>query len=261
MEGIEELIEYIKDRYDKSEMDNIYRKKNIKRHTHPIMSEYVENAVAILINAILTKKNKNNDYKYLIDTQLCIENKKGKKSIIRPDIIIYSENNGINTIHGIVEVKSQLGYAGNFKKKDYDEKINRIKKSKSLTSKIRKNQDDIYILKNAVYSLENKKRITENDKKSIEEKKKKIDDLGKDKIYYKVDSNCEDMIVILMTTNGTRNIDKFKGTNFYVLFKDEKGLTWYNTLNKNQLSTRNNSTDKLKNHTFDVFIEYIKKNF
>lgn len=110
MEYANVLIKYLKEKYNSLETSSIGGKKNITRYTKPIMSDYVENAVALLIDKI-----KGNQLNYLIDSQLSVGNK-----IVRPDIIIYDKN---NVIVGIAEVKSQLGYAGNFNKEDYNERI------------------------------------------------------------------------------------------------------------------------------------------
>ena len=112
MKEIDNFIKYIKDCYDNLETDNIGGNSNICRYTRPSMSGYVENAVAILINDILKDKKLN----YIIDAQLSV----GKSQPLRPDIIIYNEN---NEILGIVEVKSQLGYAGDFSYVEYNKKI------------------------------------------------------------------------------------------------------------------------------------------
>ncbi len=110
------LINYIKEKYENLEMKNIGGRSNIERHTKPIMSEFVENAVAILIDDILKGKK----YKYIIDAQLSI----GAKNPLRPDIIIADKN---NVIYGIVEVKAQLGYVGDSYSDKYKDRIKRIK--------------------------------------------------------------------------------------------------------------------------------------
>jgi hypothetical protein len=121
MESIEKLIEYIKYKYSCLELENVGGYKNIKRYTKPIMSEYVENAVAIFINDVLKNKKLN----FCIDPQLSV----GERNPKRPDIIIYNNN---NEILGIVEVKSQLGYSHDFNSKDY---YKRIKKMKAASKK------------------------------------------------------------------------------------------------------------------------------
>lgn len=112
------LIEYIKKNYLSLETDNIDGYHNIRRYTKPIMSNYVENGIAILLNQI----NFNKKFNYVIDGQFNVNGK-----IFRPDIVIYDDN---NVIYGIVEIKTQLGYSGNFKKDDY---IKRVKKFKTAS--------------------------------------------------------------------------------------------------------------------------------
>lgn len=116
--ALQNLIDYIYDKYENLETKNIGNKENIRRYTKPIMAGYVENAVALFINDVLKDKKLN----YLIDSQLSI----GKRQPLRPDIIIYDEN---NEIHAIIEVKSQLGYSGGFDKNKYNEKIEDLKKA------------------------------------------------------------------------------------------------------------------------------------
>lgn len=186
MKSETKITKYIMGKFE--ELDNskksIGGRKNINRYTRPIMSQYVENGVAILLDDII-KKN----YNYLIDAQVSIGNRK----IYRPDIIIYDNS---NVIRGIVEVKSQLGYAGNFDVKEYSKKIVAMKEmAKKGELKIR---------------------------------------IGDEQIYFSIANNCKDFIVILMSANDHNNRPRFEGANYFVLFsqdEDERGL-WYNSLDR-----------------------------
>ncbi len=199
MEYANVLIDYLKEKYNSLECV-IEGNKNIKRYTKPSMSNYTENAIALLINKI--KKNQLN---YLIDPQLSVDNKK----IIRPDIIIYDKD---NVIVGIIEVKSQLGYAGNFNQEDYNQKIKQLKKT-----------SDKHLLA-----------------------------LKKQNINFSISDNCKNFIVILMSSNNHNNLEKFKDTNYFVLFEKEKNKNlWYDTLS---LETLNE-----KKHGYFDFIEFVKK--
>ena len=198
MKEIDNFIKYIKDCYDILETDNIGGNSNICRYTRPSMSGYVENAVAILINDILKDKKLN----YIIDAQLSV----GKSQPLRPDIIIYNEN---NEILGIVEVKSQLGYAGDFSYVEYNKKIKTIK-------------------------IAGKKGLL-----SIKSRN----------LTFTVSNSCLDCVVIFMSSNHPKVIEKFKKVNHYVLFDDK--YVWYDNLSKNHI----NFGDK----GISDFIEYIKK--
>ena len=199
MEYANVLIDYLKEKYNSLECV-IEGNKNIKRYTKPSMSNYTENAIALLINKI--KKNQLN---YLIDPQLSVDNKK----IIRPDIIIYDKN---NVIVGIIEVKSQLGYAGNFNKEDYNKKIKQLKKA--------------------------------SDKNLLA--------LKKQNMYFSISDNCKNFIVILMSYNNHNNLEKFKGTNYFVLFEKENNKNlWYDTLSLESLNK--------KKHGYTDFAEFVKK--
>lgn len=199
MEYANVLIDYLKEKYNSLECV-IEGNKNIKRYTKPSMSNYTENAIALLINKI--KKNQLN---YLIDPQLSVDNKK----IIRPDIIIYDKN---NVIVGIIEVKSQLGYAGNFNKEDYNKKIKQLKKA--------------------------------SDKNLLA--------LKKQNMYFSISDNCKNFIVILMFSNNHNNLEKFKGTNYFVLFEKENNKNlWYDTLSLESLNK--------KKHGYTDFAEFVKK--
>lgn len=214
----EVLIKYIKEKYSQleDERKSIGDKSNIKRYTMPTMSQYVENAVAILINQIL-EKNSKEKYNYYIDPQLSVEGK-----LYRPDIIIYDNN---NVIHGIVEVKSQLGYVNiDQTAQTYKEKIDRIKK------------------------------VGENGTISV----KKIEE------DFSVSKKCKDMIVILMSANSHGKIKEgeikgFEDINYFILFdeteKKKDQELWYNSI-EDYL----NIYPKRK-HTYTKFVEFLKKNF
>ena len=179
------LIDYITNKYEKivKECNHINDKENVKRYTRPIMSQYVENGIALFINDIIKEKKMN----YYIDTQLCV----GERQPIRPDIIIYDEE---NVIHAIVEVKSQLGYSGNFKKSTYNNRIKKIKEAaKKNALEIKKGEDG--------------------------------------PLKFTVSEKCKDFIVILMSENGRNNVSKFEGTNYFVLFNSTKEKkVWYDSL-------------------------------
>ena len=179
MKNVKKLINYIENKYNNLETEKIGGKNNIRRYTKPIMSGYVENAIAILINEVL----KNQKLNYLIDSQLSI----GKRQPLRPDIIIYDNN---NEIKGIVEVKSQLGYSGNFNSDDYNERIKNIK----------------IAAEKGVLSLK------------------------KENINFKVSKKCIDLIVILMATNEHNNLEKYEKSNHYLLFKSHNKDIWYDKL-------------------------------
>lgn len=199
MEYANVLIDYLKEKYNSLECV-IEGNKNIKRYTKPSMSNYTENAIALLINKIKKKQ-----LNYLIDPQLSVDNKK----IIRPDIIIYDKN---NVIVGIIEVKSQLGYAGNFNKEDYNKKIKQLKKA--------------------------------SDKNLLA--------LKKQNMYFSISDNCKNFIVILMFSNNHNNLEKFKGTNYFVLFEKENNKNlWYDTLSLESLNK--------KKHGYTDFAEFVKK--
>lgn len=193
------IINYLKGKYNSLEYE-IEGNKNIKRYTKPSMSNYTENAIALLINKI-----KQNQLNYLIDPQLSV----GDKKIIRPDIIIYDKN---NVIVGIGEVKSQLGYAGNFNKEEYNQKIKKLKKA---------SDKNILVLK-------------------------------KQNMYFSISDNCKNFIVILMSSNNHNNLEKFKGTNYFVLFEKENNKNlWYDTLSLESLNK--------KKHGYTDFAEFVKK--
>ena len=179
------LIDYITKNYERivNECNKINNEENVKRYTTPIMSQYVENGIALFINDIIKDKKMN----YLIDSQLCV----GERQPIRPDIIVYDEN---NEIHAIVEVKSQLGYSGNFKKSTYNNRIKKIKEAdKKDVLKIQKGEDG--------------------------------------PLKFTVSKKCKDFIVILMSENGRNNVSKFEGTNYFVLFNSTKEKkVWYDKL-------------------------------
>ena len=185
MEEGNKLIKYITENYKriKNECDNIDGEENVKRYTKPIMSQYVENGIALFINDIIKDKKMN----YYIDSQLCV----GERQPIRPDIIIYDEK---DEIHAIVEVKSQLGYSGNFKKSTYKNRIKKIKEAaRKGILKIKKGENG--------------------------------------PLYFKVSEDCKDFIVILMSENGRNNFSKFEGTNYFVLFNSTKEKkVWYDKL-------------------------------
>ena len=154
----ENFTDYLKTKYEKLELENINKCSNIKRHTKPIMAEYVENSIAILLNDILGKK-----YDYIIDSQISVDDKK----IVRPDIIICDKN---NIIHGIIEVKAQLGYS-KIDPEKYNKKNNEIKEA----------------------SNNNKLKI--NNKTSG-------DDSNKEKVPMKVSEDCIDCVFILTDHNN-----------------------------------------------------------
>ena len=153
--AIDNLIKYLSSKYKSFEMENIYNHKNVRRYTKPTMAGYVENAIALLIDDILSERKLH----FLIDSQISV----GERQPVRPDILIYDDN---NIIHCIVEVKSQLGYSGGFKKDAYYDKIKKIKKA----------------AKDGVLKLK------------------------KEKIEFTVSNNCCDLVVILMNANITRSM-------------------------------------------------------
>ncbi len=133
--AVDKLIKYLSNKYKSFEMDNIYNHKNVRRYTKPTMAGYVENGIALLIDDILSEKKLN----YLIDSQISV----GERQPVRPDILIYDDN---NIIHCIVEVKSQLGYSGGFNKEAYYNKIKKIKKSaKNGTLKLKRDAIDFTV--------------------------------------------------------------------------------------------------------------------
>ena len=204
----ENFTDYLKTKYEKLELENINNCSNIKRHTKPIMAEYVENSIAILLNDILGKK-----YDYIIDSQISVDDKK----IVRPDIIICDKN---NIIHGIIEVKAQLGYSKNDPEK-YNKKNNEIKEaSNNNTLKI-------------------------NNKTSG-------DDSNKEKVSMKVSEDCIDCLVILTDHNNHGNFKKLeeqKDINYFVLFKGEK--IWYDNIDATKLNKDKDG--------FDSFVEFISR--
>ena len=212
------LIKYIEEKYENLEMKNIGGKENIERYTRPIMSEFVENAVAILIDDILKGKK----YKYIIDSQLII----GERNPLRPDIIIADKD---NVIHGIVEVKAQLGYAGDFKVSEYNKKINRIKKA----------------AKKGLLSINKKERNIETSKEKVNKEK------------YTLSDDFKDFIVILMSANDNDNLKNFIGTEHFLLFSGRKGDNhqWYDNL------TEYLNVEENKGNTYIEFVRYIKNNF
>jgi hypothetical protein len=183
--AIDKLINYIVEKYNNLEMDKIDNKSNIRRYTRPIMSNYVENGIAIFMNEILKEKKLN----YYIDTQLSV----GEKQPLRPDIIVYDDN---NVIHAIVEVKSQIGYAGDFTKDAYNKKIEKIKHA-SNNGKLKISRDDM---------------------------------------YFTVSKKCLDFVVVLMSSNSHDNFDNFKDVNSYFLFNDGDPVTWYDNLSRERLN-------------------------
>ena len=187
--AIANLIKYINNKYQSFEMENINNHKNVRRYTKHTMAGYVENGIALLIDDILSNKK----LYYLIDSQISV----GERQPIRPDILIYDEN---NVIHCIVEVKSQLGYSGGFKKDNYNNKIKKIKKAS----------------------------------------KKGLLKLKKDKIDFIVSDNCLDLVVILMNANSHGNAGKFKDVNSFVLFSSNKNDLWYDNLSINYLNMEEN---------------------
>lgn len=188
-EEIINFINYINNKYNSFEMENINNHLNIKRYTKPTMAGFVENGTAALIADILKDKK----YSYLIDSQMSV----GKGQPIRPDIIIYDEK-GI--IHGIVEVKSQLGYSGNFNENIYNKKIKELK----------------YASKNGILKIK------------------------KENISFTISKNCVDFVVILMNSNGHHNIEKFKNINSFILFTSDKNDLWYDNLSLDFLNKDEN---------------------
>ena len=213
---ITNFIDYIKEEYNLLNNNKINNCSNIRRYTMPIMAGNVENGIAILLNNILKKKK----YNYLIDPQLSI----GKRQVIRPDIIIYDNN---FEIHGIIEVKSQLGYS----EIDKTEYKKRIKKIKDAAKKAK---------------LKVNKAFTDNQ----EDKP----------TYFSVSQTCKDCIIILMNANDhgkTEEIEKIKDINYFLLFKGEKNEElWYDTLsekfiNKDKRGFKDlvDFIEKLEDHT------------
>ena len=192
MEPINVLVDYLFQKYNSLE-NTIEGRKNIKRYTKPSMASYTENAIALLIDKI-----KGNELNYLIDSQLFV----GHKKVIRPDIIIYDKN---NVIVGVVEVKSQLGYAGSFSKEQYNKKIKMLKEASD----------------NGVLSI------------------------TKMNMNFSVSNNCQYFIAILMSSNNHNNLKKFKGTNYFVLFEKEKGKNlWYDNLSVEFLNKNEHGYDQ-----------------
>ena len=186
MNSINILIDYLSQKYTSLE-NTIDGKENIKRYTKPSMASYTENAIALLIDNI--KKSKLN---YLIDSQLSV----CKSKIIRPDIIIYDKN---NVIIGIAEIKSQLGYAGNFNVKDYNKKIKMLKEASN----------------------------------------KGILSISKINMNFSISDKCKFFIVVLMSSNSHDNLKKLKGTNYFVLFEKEKGKKlWYDNLSAKYINKK-----------------------
>ncbi len=252
MKSINKLINYIKKKYNDLEEEMIYigGNKNINRHTRLSMSGYVENAIAILIDDILSKKGKK--YNYLVDVQLIVD-----KKTYRPDIIIYDDN---NVIYGMVEVKAQLGYSGNFNKDNsFIVRENNIINGRSIMAKDRKISDKIFDLTNEIKVLSmNKEKNKELIKTKREEKNRLLEKEG---IPYTLDKKCKDMVIILMSTNSHKNFNNFKDLNSYVLFLDDQETVWYNNLNEKHLNTNTHTTDKYKNHTYEKLVDYLEKNF
>lgn len=204
----ENFTDYLKKKYENLELENINKCSNIKRHTKPIMAEYVENSIAILLNDILGKK-----YNYIIDPQISVDDKK----IVRPDIIICDKN---NIIHGIIEVKANLGYSKITPEK-YNKKNNKIKEASN----------------NNILKINNKTSG---------------DDLAKEKVPMKVSEDCIDCVVILTDQNdhgNLKNLEEQKDINYFVLFKGEK--IWYNNIDATKLNKDKDG--------FESFVEFISR--
>lgn len=248
---INRLLNYICKKYEETdlEMDAIAGNKNIKRHTRLTMSSYVENSIAILIEDILSKQGKK--YNYLVDVQLNVDG-----HIKRPDILIYDDD---NVIHGVVEIKSQLGWEGDFNKDGrYFKRIKSIKTGKIITANNREISDEIFDLKNEIRKLENKKVknyeiINKKDRKKELEKQEKTN--------YTIAEDFKDFIVIFMDTNGHGNLKNFVNTNYFVLFHDDVETVWYNNLNEKFLTNKNTNSEYVKDHTYDDLVEFLEKNF
>ena len=252
MKNIDKLIDYIKGKYviNTKEMDNVGGNKNIKRYTYLTMSGYVENAIAVLINDILKSKGKK--YKYIIDAQLSVDSK-----LYRPDIVIYDDD---NNIHGLVEIKAQLGYANSFNEGgSYVNRIKRIRKAKSIVSKVREKSDEIFNLTNEMRYLKELDKVKYKDK--IKELNIKIKQLNEENAVNYSANNCKDFVVILTPSVGFSNLKNFKCTDYFVLFQGGKETVWYNNIDKRYLNTKNNTNDELKGHTYDDLVEYLDKNF
>ena len=250
MKSVNKLLNYICKKYEETdlEMDAIDGKKNIKRHTRLTMSSFVENSIAIMIEDIISKQDKK--YNYLVDVQLNVDGR-----IKRPDILIYDDD---NVIHGVVEIKSQLGWEGKFNNNSYFKRINFIKKGKTITANNREISDEIFDLKNKIKRLEKK-----NDNNvEITNKKNKIRELVKqEKTSYTIAEDFKDIIVIFMDTNGHGNLRGFVNTNYYVLFHDDVETVWYNNLNERFLTSKDTKGEYVENHTYDDLVEFLEKNF
>ena len=184
----EVLCKNIKDKY---EILNEKIDENIWRNTKPIMGNIVENEIAKLINCIIDNK----DYKYIIDAQLSIEDK-GKKGILRPDIIIVKDG----MIKYIIEVKAQLGHTG---------KIDLFKYSDI--------QEILIKLPYIKY-------------KEIQFEKDNKDEKGRIEKTIKCDKSVKTIFINLLEQNSRKNEPDLKilsNVRFFELFK--KGC-WYNDI-------------------------------
>ena len=202
-----------------------------------------------MIEDILSKQGKK--YNYLVDVQLNVDG-----HIKRPDILIYDDD---NVIHGVVEIKSQLGWEGDFNKDGrYFKRIKSIKTGKIITANNREISDEIFDLKNEIRKLENKKVknyeiINKKDRKKELEKQEKTN--------YTIAEDFKDFIVIFMDTNGHGNLKNFVNTNYFVLFHDDVETVWYNNLNEKFLTNKNTNSEYVKDHTYDDLVEFLEKNF
>ena len=192
MEKINKVINYITTKYKELETENIGGYKNINRYTKPTMANYAENAIAILINEILKEKK----YNYLIDAQLYV----GKSKTIRPDIIIYDNN---NVIHGIIQVKAQIGYETENVKEKYNTKLKQLEDASN----------------------------------------KGILKISKIKQLFTISKNYKECIVILMSANSHSFKENFKGLNYFVIFDNNNSGNWYHNLSKELLNHNTNGID------------------
>lgn len=226
MDYSEKLSNQIKKKYQQllkePELSNCLG--DVRRCTVPIMSRYVEDYIALLIDEVNGGK-----YNIYIDVPLSVEppslvkNIKGellKNPVKRADIIVYSNEGCKKVIKLILEIKSQLGYCRNYTtsengKKDYDLRME---------------------------ALDEAEKIKYN----------------REKIVFELEKNYKSGIVVLMNNNiSDKEFEDFiENDNYFCLYDAKENKTnkdlWYDTISSI------NAYESNPKHGFNAFIDFIR---
>ncbi len=229
MKYLKKLADRVNNKYNDlvKEGKHVCRHQNITRYTIPIMTRYVEDYIAVLVNDILDGERKN--YEIQIDTQMGGIEKRGeekKNPTIRPDIIVYerTKDNKCKIIL-VLEVKSQLGYAGDWNHDDYMDKIDRMYQSAKSEKLHCRNGKEHKEIKNFIF-----------------------------------DANYKSGVVVLMASNCTARNNAFsnfmKNENYFCFFDatidgNKKNVNWYHSISLSNIY-------KEKGKDFEAFVKFLK---